>query len=99
MEYADDTDLLAKINSTRTRNSFIPEATIVAWLTQIVHGLSYLHANGVIHRDVKPANMFLMKDGTVKLGDFGLSRKFPVCFRCKYLLLIIIVSYADYFSR
>ncbi|CAM9797790.1 unnamed protein product [Scytosiphon promiscuus] len=41
---------------------------------QVARGLQYVHACGLIHRDLKPANCFLMRDGTVKIGDFGLSR-------------------------
>jgi len=38
----------------------------------MLHGLNHIHENGFIHFDVKPANIFLTKHGTYKLGDFGL---------------------------
>jgi len=41
---------------------------------QACRGLRYVHARDLIHRDLKPANIFLNQDGTVKIGDFGLSR-------------------------
>jgi serine/threonine protein kinase len=44
---------------------------------QIVSGLREVHAQGVLHRDVKPDNIFLMRNGVVKIGDFSLSRKKP----------------------
>ncbi len=44
---------------------------------QIVSGLREIHAQGVLHRDVKPDNIFLMRNGVVKIGDFSLSRKKP----------------------
>lgn len=41
---------------------------------QSANALEYLHSQGVIHRDIKPGNVFLSKDWTAKLGDFGISR-------------------------
>jgi hypothetical protein len=41
--------------------------------TQLCHALEHAHGRGVIHRDVKPGNVWLGGDGTVKLGDFGLA--------------------------
>lgn len=40
---------------------------------QVCHALEHAHAHGVVHRDVKPKNVWLTKDGTAKLGDFGLA--------------------------
>lgn len=41
---------------------------------QAIRGLDYAHENKVIHRDVKPANILLLKDSSVKVGDFGISK-------------------------
>lgn len=41
---------------------------------QIVKGLVEIHAQGILHRDIKPDNIFLMKNGKIKVGDFSLSR-------------------------
>ena len=43
-------------------------------LMQIAQGLAYAHSKGVIHRDVKPGNIMLLPDGTVKIMDFGIAR-------------------------
>lgn len=41
---------------------------------QIAAAVAFLHANNVLHRDVKSANVFLQRDGLVRLGDFGMCR-------------------------
>ncbi len=43
-------------------------------VSQIAAGLAYAHSLNVVHRDVKPDNIFILKDGTVKLTDFGIAR-------------------------
>ena len=74
MEYADDGDISSKIcNCLRNRINF-KESTIWSILIQILKGMKYLHNNKIIHRDLKSANLFLMKDGTVKIGDLNVSK-------------------------
>ncbi len=43
-------------------------------IAQLCDGLSYAHEQGVVHRDVKPDNVFLLEDGSVKLLDFGIAK-------------------------
>ena len=43
-------------------------------VTQLLTGLHYAHEQGIVHRDVKPANVWLLEDGTVKLLDFGIAK-------------------------
>ncbi|KAH8821133.1 cell division control protein-like protein 15 [Xylogone sp. PMI_703] len=50
-----------------------PENLVGVYMGQVLQGLQYLHDQGVIHRDIKGANILTTKDGKVKLADFGVS--------------------------
>lgn len=52
-----------------------PENLVGLYMTQVLQGLLYLHDQGVIHRDIKGANILTTKDGKVKLADFGVSTR------------------------
>ncbi len=73
MEYADDGDLSTKIKYNLKNGLIFHENIIWNYLIQILEGINYLHENKVIHRDLKSANLFLMNDGTVKIGDLNVS--------------------------
>ena len=44
------------------------------FITQIVKALDHAHSRGIIHRDIKPHNIMVLRDGSVKVADFGIAR-------------------------
>ncbi|KAK8965172.1 Mitogen-activated protein kinase kinase kinase NPK1 [Platanthera guangdongensis] len=53
----------------------IPESLVAVYISQVLEGLVYLHEQGVIHRDIKGANILTTKESLVKLADFGVATK------------------------
>lgn len=52
-----------------------PENLVSLYTSQVLQGLLFLHEQGVIHRDIKGANILTTKEGLVKLADFGVATK------------------------
>ena len=75
MEYVDNGDLNKLLIDYKYDEIYFEEKRILNWLFQVCLALIYLQKNDVIHRDIKPSNIFLMADDTIKLGDFGISKK------------------------
>lgn len=63
-----------------TLKEYISQQKIIGWkdaiyfVRQILSALMHAHGKGVIHRDIKPQNIMLLKDGTIKVTDFGIAR-------------------------
>ena len=53
---------------------FLDEDEVMGYFLQLADGLGHVHSKKIIHRDLKPENIFVYADGTLKLGDFGISR-------------------------
>jgi NIMA (never in mitosis gene a)-related kinase len=75
MEYVDNGDLNQLITKYKDDEKFFEEKRLLNWLFQLCLSLLYLKENEIIHRDIKPSNIFLLKDDTIKLADFGISKK------------------------
>src|SRR5215210_6029598 len=56
------------------RESPLPVSRALALVHQAARGLAYAHENGIVHRDVKPQNVLVDRDGVAKVMDFGIAR-------------------------
>ncbi|TKA27824.1 hypothetical protein B0A50_04925 [Salinomyces thailandicus] len=72
LEHLPQGDLLKLIQDTQSI-SYTP-ADIKAWMLMLQRAIYFCHANGVLHRDIKPNNLLIAADGEIKLADFGLAR-------------------------
>jgi serine/threonine-protein kinase len=69
MEYVDGKDLQSIV----LEEGLPPCATVAGYIAQAARGLQHAHENGLVHRDVKPANLLIDRSGVVKLLDLGLA--------------------------
>ena len=72
MEYADGGDLSTLIKSRKGQR--LPEEQILSWFVQICLALKHIHDRKILHRDLKSQNIFLTKEGHIKIGDFGIAK-------------------------
>lgn len=70
LEYVEGESLAVRLG----RCDRLPLTEALPIVQQVAAGLTAAHARGIIHRDIKPGNLLLARDGTVKIADFGLAR-------------------------
>ncbi|CAH2017604.1 unnamed protein product [Acanthoscelides obtectus] len=70
-----DLDLKRYLDGTR---SPLEAELIRSYMKQLIEALAYLHSHRILHRDLKPQNLLVDKEGHIKLADFGLSRSFSL---------------------
>ena len=74
MEYADGGDLAKRIEVQAASKSPFREEQVLDWFVQICLALKHAHDRKILHRDLKPQNIFLTSKNKVRLGDFGISK-------------------------
>lgn len=78
MEYAEGGDLFTRIRDQVEKKQYFEESMIIDWFVQICLAIKYIHKKKILHRDLKSKNIFLTKNGLIKLGDFGIAK----CLSC-----------------
>lgn len=72
MQYVEGIDLRTWIDNYRRQDEFVPLPEVMRIMDEVCQALDYAHSKGIIHRDVKPANILVAEAGRVFLTDFGL---------------------------
>src|SRR5262245_13475504 len=70
MEFLEGEELRQLIGQRRN----VPLEDKLSMMIEVCDGLDYAHKRGIVHRDIKPGNIYVMRDGHVKLLDFGIAR-------------------------
>jgi tRNA A-37 threonylcarbamoyl transferase component Bud32 len=74
MELLEGDTLKARLNDYRLRGERMPWGEVARVLLDVLEGLAHAHGEGMIHRDVKPANVMLTRRGQAVIGDFGIAQ-------------------------
>eukprot|EP00922_Rhytidocystis_sp_ex-Travisia-forbesii_P063645 GHVS01094654.1.p1 GENE.GHVS01094654.1~~GHVS01094654.1.p1 ORF type:complete len:495 (-),score=125.84 GHVS01094654.1:287-1675(-) len=74
MQYCEKGDLFGLIIQKQQSKSFFQEKQILMWMKQILLGLQFMHAENILHCDIKSTNIFITAQNSVKIGDLGVAR-------------------------
>jgi len=91
MDYEDGESLSSYLKAVVT----LSEGQILSILRLLLEGLRHVHAKGYLHRDIKPGNIYLRKDGSPVLLDFGAARQ-SICNHSKAVTCMVTPGYAPF---
>ena len=74
MEHCEGGDLSKLIKKNSLSQQYFPESQAAIWFSQLAKALEFIHSHNILHRDIKSSNIFISKEGTLKLGDFGIAK-------------------------
>ena len=75
MDWVEGGTVAKRLADSRAAGEQVPLPEIKLIIQQVVTGLEHLHWQGVVHRDLKPGNLLMGQDGSVKVADFGLAKQ------------------------
>jgi serine/threonine protein kinase len=75
LEYCDGGDLAQLVSAQKEQSTYFDESFIWSLFQQICLGVQHLHQMGIVHRDLKTSNIFLVNNQTPKIGDLGVSHQ------------------------
>ena len=76
MEYCSDSDLNTFIKNYKNKNNFIDEKIVYNIISDICQGIKVIHDNNIISSYLKPENILITEDNTIKINGFQLSTKY-----------------------
>lgn len=67
----------------KNKNKYFNQSLVSTWIFQLILVSQYIHSCNIIHRDIKPQNIFVDKNMNLKIGDFGVSKLLDGTENCK----------------
>ncbi|KAL3307369.1 hypothetical protein Ciccas_014121 [Cichlidogyrus casuarinus] len=93
-------ELRTLCHAKKNPQGIFPNYLAIYYMACLLEAVHFLHSQNVVHRDIKPQNIFLMQDGLMKLGDFGLAvqaneRIRRPCGTCGFLSKYVLECFVD----